>query len=238
MSDVLKPYRVLDLSDERGQLCGQILGDLGADVIQVEPPGGSPTRQRGPFAGDSGDPNDSLSWWALNRNKRSLTLELRAEQDRATLRALARSADFLIESETPGVMDELGLGYDALSELNPALIYASITPFGVEGPKRDYAATDLTTVAASGSMISNGDADRPAGPTRAGTAGISARIGGCSHRHARRTLRASALRSRSAGVGICADLRGPGLTVHGSLRGLEHRTTRSCCRRHARPAAL
>ena len=166
MSDVLKPYRVLDLSDERGQLCGQILGDLGADVIQVEPPGGSPTRQRGPFAGDSGDPNDSLSWWALNRNKRSLTLELRAEQDRATLRALARSADFLIESETPGVMDELGLGYDALSELNPALIYASITPFGVEGPKRDYAATDLTTVAASGSMISNGDADRP--PVRLG----------------------------------------------------------------------
>lgn len=160
MAEILRPYRVLDLSDERGQLCGEILGDLGADVIQIEPPSGSPARALGPFAGDSGDPNDSLTYWALNRNKRSLTLDLSSAADRETLLELVRTADFLVESETPGLMDELGLGFSALSELNPGLIYASITPFGLDGPKSDYAATDLIALAASGSLINNGDDDR------------------------------------------------------------------------------
>src|ERR1700685_3207142 len=73
---MLSPYRVLDLTNERGLLCGQILGDLGADVIKVEPPGGSSARKLGPFFQDQPDPNRSLYWWSYNRNKRSITLEI------------------------------------------------------------------------------------------------------------------------------------------------------------------
>ena len=79
---VLSPYRVLDLSDERGQLCGEMLGDLGADVVAVEPPGGSPSRRLGPFAKDDPGPEASLFWAAFNRNKRSVTLDLETEAGR------------------------------------------------------------------------------------------------------------------------------------------------------------
>ena len=77
------------------------LADLGADVIQVEPPGGSPARRRGPFAGDEPDPERSLYWWSYARNKRGIQLDLSDEADRAELRRLAAGADFLIESQTP-----------------------------------------------------------------------------------------------------------------------------------------
>lgn len=160
MGGVLKKYRVLDLSDERGQLCGQILGDLGADVIQIEPPGGSRARQLGPYAGDTGDPNDSLTYWGLNRNKRSVVLDVAQPNDLDALHDLVRSADFLIESGEPGELDDLGLGYEELSRLNPGMIYASITAFGGAGPKHRYASTDLIALAASGSLALNGDHDR------------------------------------------------------------------------------
>src|SRR5438309_2547025 len=90
---VLSPYRVLDLTDERGLLCGQILADLGADVIAVEPPGGSPARRIGPFAGDVPDPDRSLFWWAYSRNKRSTTFDLLTDDGRTRFRELARTAD-------------------------------------------------------------------------------------------------------------------------------------------------
>ncbi|HKV53990.1 MAG TPA: CoA transferase, partial [Candidatus Binataceae bacterium] len=99
---MLSPYRVLDLSDERGQLCGQILGDLGADVILVEPPGGSRARQRGPFYGNEVHPDRSLNFWAFNRNKRAITLDFNEAADRARMERLIRGADFLIESSGPG----------------------------------------------------------------------------------------------------------------------------------------
>src|SRR5207237_10615978 len=98
---MLEPYRVLDLTNECGLLCGQILADLGADVIAVEPPEGSSARRLGPFAGDSHEPNDSLYWWAYGRNKRSVSLDIQAEAGRAGLRELVRTADFLIESFGP-----------------------------------------------------------------------------------------------------------------------------------------
>src|SRR6185436_5659358 len=126
----LEPYRVLDLTDERGLLCGQILGDLGADVIQIEPPGGSPARRLGPFAGDVPHPDRSLAWWAYTRNKRSLTLDLASAAGRERLMALARTAHFLIESGAPGALAAQGLGYEHLAAINPALIYVSVTPFG------------------------------------------------------------------------------------------------------------
>jgi len=158
---MLSPYRVLDLTDEGALVCGQILGDLGADVIVVEPPEGARARGIGPFRGGERHPDRSLTWWSLNRNKRGITLDLRTETGRDRLRDLVRSADFLIESYTPGYLDELGLGYGDLSAINPALVMVSISPFGGEGPKARWAAADLTVFASSGAMVMCGDDDRP-----------------------------------------------------------------------------
>jgi crotonobetainyl-CoA:carnitine CoA-transferase CaiB-like acyl-CoA transferase len=158
---MLSPYRVLDLTNERGLLCGQILGDLGADVIQVEPPGGSPARKLGPFFQDQPDPNRSLYWWAYNRNKRSITLDVTRAEGREILLRLVKDAHFLIESDSPGHLASLGLGYPDLAAKNPALIGVSITPFGQDGPKASYADSDLVILAAGGPLILGGDDDRP-----------------------------------------------------------------------------
>jgi crotonobetainyl-CoA:carnitine CoA-transferase CaiB-like acyl-CoA transferase len=163
---VLSPYRVLDLTRERALLCGQILADLGADVIQVEPPGGAPARRRGPFLGDEPDPENSLHWWAFARNKRSVVLDLDSGEGQQTLRRLARSAHFLIESEDPGTMASRGLAYADLAALNPGLIHVSITPFGCDGPKAHHADSDLVLLAAGGALVLSGDQDRA--PVRVG----------------------------------------------------------------------
>jgi crotonobetainyl-CoA:carnitine CoA-transferase CaiB-like acyl-CoA transferase len=157
---MLRPYRVLDLTTERGLLCGQILGDLGADVVAIEPPGGSPARQLGPFAADRGTPDSSLVWWAFARNKRSLTLDVTRSAGRALLLRLAATADFLIESFDPGYLAQHGLGSDDLGRINPALVYVSITPFGQHGPKAAYADSDLVILAAGGPLVLTGDDDR------------------------------------------------------------------------------
>src|SRR5262249_45210685 len=122
---MLEPYRVLDLTTNGAMFCGQILADLGADVIAVEPPGGSPARRIGPFRGDRADPAESLYWWAFNRNKRSITVDFDDDEERERFRDLARTADFVIESFAPGYLDSLGLGYTALSEANPRLVMVS-----------------------------------------------------------------------------------------------------------------
>ena len=158
---MLDQYRVLDLSTERGLLCGQILADLGADVVKIEPPGGSSARQLAPFFHDKPDPNGSLLWSAYNRNKRSITLDITSDEGKALLRRLARSAHFFIESDMPGVFAELGLGYEALAAENPELIYVSITPFGQDGPKASYADSDLVILASAGPLFLTGDDDRP-----------------------------------------------------------------------------
>ncbi len=158
---MLSPYRVLDLTDDRGLICGQILADLGADVIAVEPPGGNPARRLGPFVNDEPHPERSLYWWAYSRNKRSVTLDIESEDGQEKLRELVRRADFLIESYDPGYLAERGLGYDDLAGINPALVYVSITPFGQDGPKARYAATDLIVEAAGGNLVLQGDDDRP-----------------------------------------------------------------------------
>lgn len=157
---MLSAYRVLDLTTERGLLCGQILGDLGADVIKVEPPGGSPARQLGPFYQDQPHPDRSLLWWAYNRNKRGITLDLTSPAGKEIFLRLVQSAHFLIESDNPGAMTQLGLGYDTLAALNPGLIYISISAFGQDGPKASYADSDLVILTASGPTILSGDSDR------------------------------------------------------------------------------
>ncbi len=163
---MLSPFRVLDLTDERGHLCGAILAQMGADVIAVEPPEGSSARRMAPFAGDVPDPERSLHHWAYNRGKRSVVLDLADDDGAETLRDLAAAADILIESAGPGQMEALGLGYGTLSEINPELVYVSISPFGSDGPKADWAVSDLTLQASAVNMAMTGDSDRA--PVRTG----------------------------------------------------------------------
>jgi len=158
---MLNPYRVLDLTTERGLLCGQILADLGADVIKIEPPGGSSARKLGPFYQDQEDAENSLYWWAYNRNKRGVTLDITRSEGQDILRRLAQGAKFLIESDNPGTLARYGLSYDDLAADNPGLIYVSITPFGQDGPKASYADSDLIILASSGPLVITGDEDRP-----------------------------------------------------------------------------
>ncbi len=165
---MLSPYRVLDLTDQGGLQCGQLLAELGADVIQIEPPEGSAARREDPFAPGTPGPEGSLFWRAFARGKRSVVLDLLLPPDRERLLALVDGADFLIESSSPGTMRALGLDYEDLAVRNPGLIYVSITPFGRDGPKARYATTDLIVQAASGAMVLSGDPDRA--PLR--TAGI------------------------------------------------------------------
>jgi crotonobetainyl-CoA:carnitine CoA-transferase CaiB-like acyl-CoA transferase len=189
---MLGPYRVLDLTDENGLLCGQILADLGADVIQIEPPEGSSARRVGPWLGGRRGPEDSLFWSAYARNKRGLALDLEDSADRRSLLRLISGADFLIESERPGRMAELGLDYPQLSRVQPGLVYVSITPFGRDGPKAQWAATDLTLMAAGGFAYLSGDADgaplRVCGPQAHAQAGADAAVGALiAHAESRRT---------------------------------------------------
>ena len=158
---LLSPYRVLDLTDERGLLCGKILADLGADVIQVEPPGGSSARNIGPFYQDDPHPEKSLYWWAYTANKRGITLNLETADGRDMLKRLAKDAHFLIESFPPGYLDSLGLGYSILEAIVPGLVMVSITPFGKDGPYAHYRATDIVGMAMGGFMYLTGDSDRP-----------------------------------------------------------------------------
>ena len=158
---LLSGYRVLDLTDEKGLLCGKILGDLGADVIKVELPGGDPARNNGPFYKDKPDPQKSLFWFYTNLNKRGITLNLETPDGREILKRLVKNAHFVIESYEPGYMASLGLGYPDLEKINPAIIMTSITPFGQTGPYAHHKVTDITLMAMGGLMQIFGDPDRP-----------------------------------------------------------------------------
>lgn len=158
----LSGIRVVDLATSRAELAGRVLADLGAEVIVVEPPGGSPSRRIGPFElGREGDPEASLYWASVALGKRSVVLDIHAEEGIRALRGLITGADILIESFDPGIMGRLGLGYEEARELNPGLIYVSITPYGQSGPDAASPATDLTLQAAGGLLGLQGDPDRP-----------------------------------------------------------------------------
>ncbi|MCE2392923.1 MAG: CoA transferase [Proteobacteria bacterium] len=159
----LSGVRVIELADERGEFCGKLLAGLGAEVLKIEPPSGSPTRRIGPFAGDVEDPEKSLYFWHYNFGKRSLVLDLETEAGRQRLRELAAGADVVLESLAPGTLDRLGLGYEALRELHPGLILASITPFGQTGPYRDWKGSDLVHLALGGAMMCSGYDPTPEG---------------------------------------------------------------------------
>ncbi|HZR83598.1 MAG TPA: CoA transferase [Candidatus Binatia bacterium] len=157
---MLSPYRVLDLTDSRAELGPLVLAGLGAEVIKVEPPGGSASRREPPLADGLPPGLASLRFHAQNRGKKSVLLDLESRAGRERFRALVGSADFLFENAAPGAMAARGLGFDALREASPQLVYVAITPFGQDGPYADHLATDLTLAAMGGMMALNGDADR------------------------------------------------------------------------------
>ena len=161
----LAGIRVLDLATPIAEAAGRVFADLGAEVIKLEPPGGCEARRVPPFArAEDGSAGHSLFWEAWGIGKRSVVLSLDDEAGRDQLRELARGADVLIESFTPGYMDQLGLGAEALHSHNPALIYVSVSPFGQTGPYATHPATDLTVAAAGGLLNMQGDGDRPPVP--------------------------------------------------------------------------
>ena len=158
--------RVLELADEKGQFCGKLLADLGADVIKIEPPGGDATRHIGPFLDDVPHPDRSLAFWYYNTSKRGITLHLASPDGCALFRRLAANADIILETFRPGYLDTLGLGYEKLRQDNAGLIMCAITPFGQTGPWRDFQTSDLLHMAAGGEMASSGydDADMANAP--------------------------------------------------------------------------
>jgi crotonobetainyl-CoA:carnitine CoA-transferase CaiB-like acyl-CoA transferase len=162
----LAGIRVLDLSRVlAGPLCSMVLGDLGADVIKVERPGkGDDTRQWGPpFVG-----SDAAYFLALNRNKRSVSIDLRTEEGVRDARRLADDSDVLIENFRPGLMEEFGLGYEELSATNPGLVWCSLTAFGSAGEAASRPGYDIIVQALCGLMSVTGEPGRP--PAKVGVA--------------------------------------------------------------------
>ncbi|HEY8486823.1 MAG TPA: CoA transferase [Limnochordales bacterium] len=157
MEQALEGVRVLDATQVMaGPFCTMLLGDLGADVIKVEPPGGDPTRR---WTGARGD--EAPSFWAINRNKRGMVLNLKDPRGQEIFRRLAARSDILVENFRPGVMASFGLDYESLRPLNPALVYASISGFGQTGPYAQRGGFDLVAQGMSGIMSVTGE---PGGP--------------------------------------------------------------------------
>lgn len=175
MAGPLSHIRVLDLSRiMAGPWAGQILADLGADVVKVERPGaGDDTRGWGPpFLKDKSgrDTRDAGYFLAVNRGKRSIAVDLAVAEGQRIVRALAARADIVLENFKAGALAKFGLGYDDLATANPRLIYCSVTGFGQNGPRRDQAAYDFMIQGMSGLMSVTGEADgKPgAGPQKVG----------------------------------------------------------------------
>jgi crotonobetainyl-CoA:carnitine CoA-transferase CaiB-like acyl-CoA transferase len=150
--------RVLDLADEKGELCGRLLADLGADVIRLEPPQGGVSRTLPPFTPGG---EASLYFAVRNAGKRGAVADLATDAGRARLHALLEGADVLVESSQPGTLERLGLGARALLARHPGLVVTSITDYGQDGPYRDYHGTNMVAVAMGGMLHRAGIAAKP-----------------------------------------------------------------------------
>jgi crotonobetainyl-CoA:carnitine CoA-transferase CaiB-like acyl-CoA transferase len=173
----LKDVRVLDLTRVlAGPYCAMLLGDMGAEVIKVEEPGkGDDTRGWPPFSG-----GESTYFMSVNRNKKSITLNLKAPEGREILKKLAKKSDVLLENFRTGTMEKLGLGYATLSKLNPRLVYCAISGFGESGPESHRGGYDLIVQAESGVMDLTGFPDGP--PVKVGNS-IADLVAGMSGAH-------------------------------------------------------
>ena len=151
----LQDVKVIEFTNiASGPFCGMLLADMGADVIKVEKPSGDDMRYWPPISDGY-----SENFASVNRNKRSIAMDLKSKEDLKIARELCQVADVVLENNRGGVMDRLGLGYDALKALNPALIYCSINAFGSDGPYAHRGGFDLVIQAASGIMSVTGDND-------------------------------------------------------------------------------
>lgn len=159
----LSGVRVVELADEPAEYCGLLLAGLGAAVIKVEPPGGSPTRKIGPFLNGSGDPEESLFFWHYNRGKRSVVLDLGDADGVGGLRRLLQTADVLLESTEHGQLERLGLGPRDLADEFPGLVVARMSPFGDDGPWASWTGSDLVHLALGGPVMNCGYDPRPDG---------------------------------------------------------------------------
>ncbi|MDB5827940.1 MAG: putative acyl-CoA transferase/carnitine dehydratase [Variovorax sp.] len=156
----LQGLRVIEIAGEMTDYCGLLLAGMGADVVKIEPPAGSPTRRIGPFMHDVPDCERSLFFWNYNRDKRSVVLDLDAAEGRVALLRLLESADVLICGALDALAHITGMDIGALGERFPALITARITPFGDSGPWKDFQGSDLVHLALGGVMMNCGyDAD-------------------------------------------------------------------------------
>lgn len=165
-SGPLDGIRVLELGGALTNYCGKMFAELGADVILVEPPTGDDLREQPPYA-DTAHPDSesSLQYFYRNTSKRSIVLDLEKPEGTELLTRLASSVDLVLEGQTPGLLNGLGVGYDQLAEVNPALVMTSITPFGQTGPYAQYEHSDLICMAFGGMLWMGGYADGP--PVRA-----------------------------------------------------------------------
>lgn len=175
MSGLLEGVKVLDMTRVlAGPYCCMMLADMGADVIKIEVPGrGDDSRHNAPIV----EGGESAYFMNLNRNKRGITLNLKTEEGKQILRDLVKESDILVENYRPGVMERLGLGYEDLKKINPALVYGAVSGFGHYGPYSKRPGYDILGQAMSGLMSTTGWPD--GAPTRTGTA-ISDVMGGVS----------------------------------------------------------
>ncbi len=157
--------RVLEIGDE-GEIAGKLLADAGAEVIRVEPREGARSRHRGPYVGDRADVNQSLRFAAANTSKRSVTLDLESNEGAALWAELVAWSEVVIDGAAVGSLDESGLGADRFRGERPELIWCAVTPFGREGPWRDWASNDLVQLALGGPMMSTGYDDHSLPPIR------------------------------------------------------------------------
>lgn len=159
MEQVLSDVLVLDFTqDLAGPFCTKMLADYGAEVIKIERPGtGDRTRRYGPFPNDDPDPEKSGLFLFLNTNKKSVTLNLKTDIGCRIVKDLAKDAQIVVESFSPGVMERFGLSYAEFEKVNPKLVMTSISTFGQTGPYRDYKATDIVLFALGGPMYVSGD---------------------------------------------------------------------------------
>jgi crotonobetainyl-CoA:carnitine CoA-transferase CaiB-like acyl-CoA transferase len=156
----------VEIASDRAAYAGKLLGDLGADVIVIEPPGGHASRSYGPFVNDEPDSNRCLWWWNYNTSKRSVVLDLNSDEGRDSFRQLAKNADIVIEGEDPSALDALGVDHTHIRAEAPKLIWVSVTPFGRRCADHREPTTDLTLLAAGGAVWNCGYDDHSLPPIR------------------------------------------------------------------------
>jgi benzylsuccinate CoA-transferase BbsE subunit len=172
----LEGVRIVEFTDELGSYCGRLLGDLGAEVIKVEPPGGGRQRHSPPFYRGQDTPDTSIAFWVQNTSKQSVVLDLEVPEDRMTAKALCLSAQIVLEDNPVGWMAARGLGWEQLRAEKPSLVYTSVTGFGQTGRHAGYAYADIVGQAMGGIMTLAGEPDDPPNTIYGHQADVSASI--------------------------------------------------------------